>query len=191
MSRHSIGILRQAINIARQPVRLNRCRDRDQRHGAREGLQHEARAFVIAHPACGNQHDGRPADFVADAMQPGVQPAFRAADTAGKNPSFKRLAARRLIATEIPDKVAANQAYQNAKAKSDKQNARVEHDKPLAGIIVGLMKDGAGLFRQFSDNPEFRRRLSDTIFTAAFRLDPSQASISDSYRFRANFRVFR
>src|SRR5687768_8619749 len=32
---------------------------------------------------------------------------------------------RRLIASEIPDKVAANAAYQNAKQNSDKQNARI------------------------------------------------------------------
>jgi type I restriction enzyme, R subunit len=75
---------------------------------------------------------------------------------------------RRLIATEIPDKVAANAAYQNAKQNSDKQNARIEHDKALAGVIVGLMKDDTELFKQFSDNPEFKRWLTDTIFSATY-----------------------
>jgi len=75
---------------------------------------------------------------------------------------------RRLIATEIPDKVAANSVYQNAKQNSDKQNARIEHDKALAGVIVGLMKDDTELFKQFSDNPEFRRWLTDTIFSATY-----------------------
>jgi type I restriction enzyme R subunit len=74
----------------------------------------------------------------------------------------------RLIATEIPDKVAANAAYQNAKQNSDKQNARIEHDKALAGVIVGLMKDDTELFKQFSDNPEFKRWLTDTIFSATY-----------------------
>ena len=32
-----------------------------------------------------------------------------------------------------PAKVAADQAYQNAQKNSDKQNARIEHDKALAG----------------------------------------------------------
>lgn len=75
---------------------------------------------------------------------------------------------RRLIATEIPEKVAANAAYQNAKQNSDKQNARIEHDKALAGVIVSLMKDDTELFKQFSDNPEFKRWLADTIFAETY-----------------------
>lgn len=75
---------------------------------------------------------------------------------------------RRLIATEIPEKVAANPAYQNARQNSDKQNARIEHDKALAGVIIGLMKDDTELFKQFSDNPEFKRWLTDTIFAATY-----------------------
>lgn len=75
---------------------------------------------------------------------------------------------RRLIATEIPDKVAANAAYQNAKQNSDKQNAKIEHDKALSGVIIGLMKDDTELFKQFSDNAEFKRWLTDTVFAATF-----------------------
>ncbi len=75
---------------------------------------------------------------------------------------------RRLIANEIPDKVAANTAYQNAKQNSDKQNARIEHDKALASVIIGLMKDDTELFKQYSDNPEFRRWLADTVFSATY-----------------------
>jgi type I restriction enzyme R subunit len=75
---------------------------------------------------------------------------------------------RQLIATEIPNKVAANVAYQNAKQNSDKQNARIEHDKALGSVIVGLMKDDTELFKQFSDNPEFKRWLADTIFSETY-----------------------
>lgn len=71
---------------------------------------------------------------------------------------------RQLIASEIPQKVAADNAYQNAKKNSDKQNARIEHDKALARVIVGLMKDDTELFKQFSDNPDFKRWLGDTVF---------------------------
>ncbi|MCB1501876.1 MAG: type I restriction endonuclease subunit R [Bauldia sp.] len=71
---------------------------------------------------------------------------------------------RELITQEIPQKVAADTAYQNAKKNSDKQNARIEHDKALARVIVGVMKDDTELFKQFSDNPEFKRWLADTIF---------------------------
>jgi type I restriction enzyme R subunit len=75
---------------------------------------------------------------------------------------------RQLIATDIPNKVAANAAYQNAKQNSDKQNARIEHDKALGNVIIGLMKDDTELFKQFSDNPEFKRWLADTVFTATY-----------------------
>jgi type I restriction enzyme R subunit len=75
---------------------------------------------------------------------------------------------RQLISTEIPNKVAANAAYQNAKQNSDKQNARIEHDKALGSVIVGLMKDDTELFKQFSDNPEFKRWLADTIFSETY-----------------------
>jgi len=71
---------------------------------------------------------------------------------------------RRMITEDIPQKVAADTAYQNAKQNSDKQNARIEHDKALARVIVGLMKDDTELFKQYSDNPEFMRWLADTIF---------------------------
>ena len=71
---------------------------------------------------------------------------------------------RRLITEEIPARVAADTAYQNAKKHSDKQNARIEHDKALARVIVGLMQDDTELFKQFSDNESFRRWLTDTVF---------------------------
>lgn len=44
----------------------------------------------------------------------------------------------------------------------------IEHDKALAGVIVALMKDDTELFKQFSDNPEFKRWLTDTIFSATY-----------------------
>jgi type I restriction enzyme R subunit len=69
-----------------------------------------------------------------------------------------------LITQDIPARVAADTAYQNAKKNNDKQNARIEHDKALARVIVSLMKYDTELFKQFSDNPEFKRWLADTVF---------------------------
>jgi type I restriction enzyme, R subunit len=74
----------------------------------------------------------------------------------------------KLITEDIPQRVAADTAYQNAKRNSDKQNARIEHDKALANVIVGLMKDDTELFKQFSDNPAFRRWLGDTVFSMTY-----------------------
>ena len=70
----------------------------------------------------------------------------------------------KLITEEIPAKVAADTAYQNAKKHSDKQNARIEHDKALARVIIDLMKDDTELFKQFSDNESFRKWVTDTVF---------------------------
>jgi type I restriction enzyme R subunit len=83
---------------------------------------------------------------------------------------------RQLIATDIPNKVAANVAYQNAKQNSDRQNARIEHDRALGKVITGLMKDDTELFKQFSDNPEFKRWLADTVFTATYDRPPASPS---------------
>jgi type I restriction enzyme R subunit len=68
------------------------------------------------------------------------------------------------ITGEIPEKVSADHAYQNAKKNSDKQNARIEHDKALQRVITALFKDDAQLFKQFQDNDSFRRWLTDTVF---------------------------
>lgn len=68
------------------------------------------------------------------------------------------------ITLEIPEKVSADQAYQNAKKNPDRQNARIEHDKALKRVITALFTDDAQLFKQFQDNESFRRWMSDTIF---------------------------
>jgi type I restriction enzyme R subunit len=70
----------------------------------------------------------------------------------------------RLITQDIPTKVAADTAYQNAQKHSDKQNARIEHDKALGRVMTAVLKDDTELFRQFSDNESFRRWLTDTVF---------------------------
>ncbi len=68
------------------------------------------------------------------------------------------------ITDEIPKKVAADQAYQNARKNSDRQNARIEHDKALKRVITALFTDDAQLFKQFQDNESFRHWLTDTVF---------------------------
>ena len=75
---------------------------------------------------------------------------------------------RSVIAEEIPSKVAADQAYQNAMRHSDKQNARIEHDKALQRVLLELLSDHTELFKQFSDNAAFKRWLADTIFSATY-----------------------
>jgi len=75
----------------------------------------------------------------------------------------------RLITEEIPAQVAADTAYQNAMLHSDRQNARIEHDKALGRIMISLLKDDTELFKQFSDNESFRRWLMDTVFGLTYQ----------------------
>lgn len=76
---------------------------------------------------------------------------------------------RKLITEDIPARVAADRAYQNAQKYSDKQNARIEHDKALIRVITALVKDDSELFKQYSDNESFRRWLTDTIFALTYK----------------------
>ena len=74
-----------------------------------------------------------------------------------------------LITKEIPAWVSADVAYQNAKQNSDKQNARIEHDKALARVMTAVLKDDTELFKQFSDNEVFRKWLTDTVFALTYK----------------------
>ncbi|MFC1888545.1 type I restriction endonuclease subunit R [Thermodesulfobacteriota bacterium] len=70
----------------------------------------------------------------------------------------------RLITVDIPARVAADPAFQNAQKNSDKQNARIEHDKALARVMTAVLKDDTELFKQFVDNESFKRWMTDTVF---------------------------
>ena len=74
----------------------------------------------------------------------------------------------KVIAEELPTKVAGDRAYQNAMANSDRQNARIEHDKALERAMTELLADHTELFKQFSDNESFRRWLSEMIFASTY-----------------------
>jgi type I restriction enzyme R subunit len=80
---------------------------------------------------------------------------------------------QRLITEEIPGKVASDHAYKNARENSDRQNARIEHDRALVRVMNGVLQDDTELFRQFSDNESFRRWLSDAVFAATYESSPA------------------
>ena len=77
----------------------------------------------------------------------------------------------KVIAEELPTKVAGDRAYQNAMANSDQQNARIEHDKALERAMADYVADPIELFKQFSDNESFRRWLSEMVFAATYDRD--------------------
>jgi type I restriction enzyme R subunit len=79
---------------------------------------------------------------------------------------------RKRITEEIPAHVAADEVCRNARQHSDRENARVEHDKALGRVMTGLIKDDTELFRQFTDNDSFRRWLTDTVFRMTYSEQP-------------------
>jgi type I restriction enzyme R subunit len=70
----------------------------------------------------------------------------------------------RRIKDDIAPKVAADQAYQNAK-KNTPNSARIEHDKALAKVMLTLLKDDTQVYKQFVENESFRRFVTDMVFT--------------------------
>ena len=75
---------------------------------------------------------------------------------------------RQMITETIPAKVAEDTAFKNARANSDRENARIEHDKALGRVMTSIMKDDTELFRQFMDNPDFKQWLGGVVFEVAY-----------------------
>jgi len=72
------------------------------------------------------------------------------------------------ITNDIVPGVSADNAYTNARKNSDKQNARIEHDKALGRVMLELLKDDTELYKQFKDNESFTRWLTDTVFALTY-----------------------
>ncbi|HEY3776773.1 MAG TPA: type I restriction endonuclease [Rhizomicrobium sp.] len=75
---------------------------------------------------------------------------------------------KRFIAEDLPAGLSADTAYRNARTNSDRQNARIEHDRSLERLVVGAAKDHSGLYKKFMDDPHFRRWLSDRMFDLTY-----------------------
>ena len=82
---------------------------------------------------------------------------------------------QQVITVELPAKVAADTAYQNAMANSDRQNARIEHDKALGRAMTELWADHTEFYKQYSDNESFRRRILGMVFAATYTGGAAQA----------------
>jgi type I restriction enzyme R subunit len=75
----------------------------------------------------------------------------------------------RVITQEIPPKLAEDRAYQNAMKNSDRQNARIEHDRALGRVITSLVKDDTQLYKKFWEDESFRRWLQEAMFGATYQ----------------------
>ncbi len=72
---------------------------------------------------------------------------------------------------EIPAMVSCDEQYQNAMRNSDKQEARTESDRVLQKVIYSIMADNMELFKLYTDNQDFRKRLSDLVFNVTYNRD--------------------
>lgn len=82
------------------------------------------------------------------------------------------------VIAELPAEVAADEAYQNAIRNSDKENARIEHNRALSRAIVKLVHDHTELFKQYQENESFKQWLSDSNFAATYR--PELTRLNDA-----------
>lgn len=76
---------------------------------------------------------------------------------------------QRRITEEIPRIVAEDEAYQNAQANDDPVNARVEMNRALSKVMLGLIADETQLFKAFQDNESFKRWLEEAVFKATYK----------------------
>ncbi len=75
---------------------------------------------------------------------------------------------RDVIAQEIPAKVSADKAYQNAMKNSDRAAARLEHNRALKQVVLSMLTDHMELVKQYQDNESFQKWLADTIFSLTY-----------------------
>lgn len=83
---------------------------------------------------------------------------------------------------EIPGMVTKDDRYINAMKNSDKQNARMESERALQSVIFSIMADNMELFKQFNDNPSFKKWLSDLVFNLTYNPEgkPFETPSNDS-----------
>jgi type I restriction enzyme R subunit len=68
----------------------------------------------------------------------------------------------------IPAMVSRDEKYRNAMRNSDVQEARTESENALQKVIFSIMSDNMELFKQFQDNPAFKKWLSDMVFNLTY-----------------------
>ena len=68
----------------------------------------------------------------------------------------------------IPVMVSHDEKYRNAMKNSDEQEARTEGERALQQVIFSIMADNMELFKQFQDNPYFKKWLTDMVFNLTY-----------------------
>ena len=79
----------------------------------------------------------------------------------------------RMITVDIPAKVAEDSAFRNARRNSDRENARIEHDRALGQAMMSIMSDDTQLYQQFVDNEDFRQWVGRKSFALIYETPPA------------------
>lgn len=71
---------------------------------------------------------------------------------------------RRFLFEDLPADVAKDEEYRNARQHSDRQNARITHERKVTDAFQNIIFDQTALYRLYTDNDEFRRWLLEALF---------------------------
>ena len=83
----------------------------------------------------------------------------------------------------IPEMVSQDTTYQSAMRNSDRQNAHLESNKVLNSVMFRIMADNIELYKQYSDNPDFKKWLSDMVFNLTYNKE-GKPFVNSSYQDR-------
>jgi type I restriction enzyme R subunit len=78
---------------------------------------------------------------------------------------------KRFLFEDIPNEVGRDEEYQNAKKNSDRQNAEITHKKKVENKFQEIIFDQTELYRKFTDDPEFKKWLCETLFKMDYDKD--------------------
>ena len=73
------------------------------------------------------------------------------------------------IIRDMPDRMNGDEAYQNAKMHSDRQNAKIEHDAALRRQITAMLRDNTELYKKYTEDQAFQDDLNEMIFNLTYR----------------------
>lgn len=80
-----------------------------------------------------------------------------------------RIRVERSIDEDLPAILEQDEAFQNARKYSDRQNARIEYNRAVMRAAVQLMNIDTKFFKQYMDNESFRNAVNDYIFEKNYR----------------------
>ena len=62
-----------------------------------------------------------------------------------------------------------DEAYQNAKMHSDRQNAKIEHDASVKRQVTAMLRDNTELYRRYTEDQAFQDDLNEMIFNLTYQ----------------------